>query len=77
MTGVSRPAGPVVPARWLVSVSLPVEAGSAAEAVRDFWSYVAQLGPDELPVYVSPLGQEAVTRAYLRDEPANLDPEED
>lgn len=74
MTGGSRPA---LPDRWLVSVSLPVEAASPAEAVRQFWDYVTRLGPDELPVYVAPVGDELATRAYLRDEPTNLDPEED
>ena len=34
---------------WLVSLDLPIEAASPAEAVRLFWSYVQELGPRELP----------------------------
>ncbi len=67
------------PARtsWLVSLDLPVEAGSAAEAARRFWQYVRELGPGELPTYVAPVGDELAMRAYLLGEPTNLDPEED
>jgi hypothetical protein len=63
--------------RWQVSVSLPIEAESPAQAVADFWSYVGELGPGELPAYVSPAGDELAMRAYLHGEPTNLDPEED
>jgi hypothetical protein len=63
--------------RWLVSLDLPIEAASAAEAAAQFWSYVAQLGPGELPVFVSPAGNELAMQAYLMSEQTNLDPEED
>lgn len=62
---------------WLVSVDLPIEASSPAEAVRTFWSYVEQLGPRELPTYVSPSDDELAMQAYVLGEVANLDPEED
>jgi hypothetical protein len=63
--------------RWLVNLDLPIEAASPAEAVERFWSYVEQLGRAELPVYVSPAGDELAMQAYLMGEPTNLDPEED
>jgi hypothetical protein len=69
-------AGPA-PQRWLVSVALPIEATSRAEAVRAFWAYVMRLGPRELPAYVAPSGDELATQAYLLDTETNLDPEED
>jgi hypothetical protein len=62
---------------WLVGVYLPIEATSPAEAVRAFWTHVQQLGPRELPAYVSPLGDELAMQAYVLGEVANLDPEED
>lgn len=62
---------------WLVGVYLPIEAASPAEAVRAFWGYVRELGPTELPVFISPAGDELAMRAYLMDEPVNLDPEPD
>jgi hypothetical protein len=62
---------------WLVSVALPIEAATAAEAVRSFWSYVDQLGPRELPAFVSPARDELAMRAFVLGEPAHLDPEED
>lgn len=62
---------------WLVSVDLPIEASSPAEAVRQFWSYVRQLGPAELPAYVSPSDDELAMQAYVLGEEANLDPEEE
>jgi hypothetical protein len=62
---------------WLVTVSLPVEAGTAAEAVRAFWSYVRDLGPAELPAFVSPSGDELAMQAYVLGGEANQDPEED
>jgi hypothetical protein len=62
---------------WLVSVDLPIEATTPAEAVRLFWSYVAELGPAELPAFVSPAGNELAMQAFVLGEEANLDPEED
>src|SRR5262245_10153850 len=62
---------------WLVSVDLPIEAGSAAEAVRTFWSYVSELGPRELPAFVTPAEDELAMEAYVLGEPASLDPEDD
>jgi hypothetical protein len=61
----------------MVSVALPVEAADRAGAVREFWDYVRRLGPDELPAFVWPLGDELGLQAYVLDEPVNLDPEED
>ena len=63
--------------RWQVTVSLPIEADSPAEAVAGFWFYVRELGAGQLPAYVSPAGDELAMRAYLQGEPTNLDPEED
>ncbi|HEY2948051.1 MAG TPA: hypothetical protein VGJ53_06575 [Micromonosporaceae bacterium] len=65
------------PRRWFVSVDLPIEADSAAEAVRQFWSYVMELGPRELPAFVSPADDELSMQAYVLGEQTNLDPEED
>ncbi len=62
---------------WLVSLDLPIEASSPAEAVRQFWSYVLELGPAELPTFVSPSGDELAMQAFVLGEEANLDPEED
>jgi hypothetical protein len=62
---------------WLVSLDLPIEAASPAEAVRQFWSYVRELGPAELPTYVSPSGDELAMQAFVLGAEANLDPEED
>jgi hypothetical protein len=62
---------------WLVSLDLPIEAASAPEAVRQFWSYVLELGPAELPTFVSPSGDELAMQAFVLGEEANLDPEED
>jgi len=62
---------------WLVSVDLPIEAESPAEAVRHFWTYVSQLGPTELPAFVSPANNELAMQAYVLGEETNLDPEED
>jgi hypothetical protein len=64
-------------AGWLVSLALPVEAASPAEAVREFWTYVTRLGPHELPAFVWPAGDELAMQAYVLGEPTNLDPEED
>ncbi len=62
---------------WLVSLDLPIEAETAADAVREFWAYVRALGPDELPTFVSPSGDELAMQAMVAGEPVNLDPEED
>jgi hypothetical protein len=62
---------------WLVSLDLPIEASSPAEAVRLFWSYVMELGPRELPAFVSPAGDELAMQAFVLGERANQDPEED
>jgi hypothetical protein len=62
---------------WLVSVDLPIEAGTPAEAVRRFWSYVMELGPRELPAFVAPSDDELAMQAFVLGEPTNLDPEED
>jgi hypothetical protein len=62
---------------WLVSVALPIEAGTPAEAVRQFWSHVLELGPAELPAYIWPSGDELAMQAFVLGEEANQDPEED
>jgi hypothetical protein len=62
---------------WLVSLDLPVEATTPAEAVRQFWSYVLELGPAELPAFVSPSGDELAMQAFVLGAEVNLDPEED
>ena len=62
---------------WFVSVALPIEAQSPAEATAEFWRYVQQLGPAQLPAFVWPLGDELAMRAYVQGEEVNLDPEED
>ncbi|MFG3699461.1 hypothetical protein ACGF5C_16285 [Micromonospora sp. NPDC047620] len=62
---------------WLVSLDLPIEAGSPAEAVRLFWAYVQELGPRELPTFVSPSGDELAMQAFVLGTEANQDPEED
>jgi hypothetical protein len=62
---------------WLVSLDLPIEASSPAEAVRVFWSYVRELGPRELPAFVSPAHDELAMQAFVLGAEANQDPEED
>jgi hypothetical protein len=62
---------------WFVSLALPIEAGTPAEAVREFWSYVDKLGPRELPAYVWPLGDELAMQAFVLGAVTNLDPEPD
>jgi hypothetical protein len=62
---------------WLASVALPIEADTPAEAVRQFWSHVLELGPGELPTYVWPSGDELAMQAFVLGEEANQDPEED
>ncbi|MGB2568066.1 hypothetical protein ACPFP2_06420 [Micromonospora citrea] len=70
--------GPPAPRRtWLVSLDLPIEADSRAEAVRLFWAYVQELGPAELPAFVSPSGDELAMQAFVLGAEANQDPEED
>ena len=62
---------------WLVSLALPIEAPNRADAVRQFWSYVAELGPAELPAFVWPSGDELAMQAFVLGVEANQDPEED
>lgn len=62
---------------WLVSVDMPIEAASAAEAARLFWSYVYELGPQELPAFVSPSGNELAMQAFVLGVETNQDPEEE
>ncbi|NYT96722.1 hypothetical protein [Salinispora sp. H7-4] len=70
--------GPPPPRQsWMVSLNLPIEAVSPAEAVREFWSYVQELGPGELPAFVWPSGNELAMQAFVLGEEANQDPEED
>ncbi|HEX5203414.1 hypothetical protein ACFQS1_08590 [Paractinoplanes rhizophilus] len=68
--------GPGTPT-WLVSLALPIEATTPADAVRQFWTHVAELGPKELPTYVWPSGDELAMQAFVLGEEANQDPEED
>jgi hypothetical protein len=60
---------------WQVSVHLPIEATSAVDAVREFWTYLEQLGPRELPTFAHPSGDELATRAYVDGRPAVDEPE--
>ncbi|GIE80153.1 hypothetical protein Aph02nite_61030 [Actinoplanes philippinensis] len=62
---------------WLVSVAMPIEAANPAEAVRQFWSHVLELGPAELPTYVWPSGDELAMQAFVLGAEANQDPEEE
>jgi hypothetical protein len=62
---------------WLVSVAMPIEADTPADAVRQFWSHVRELGPVELPTYVWPSGDELSMQAFVLGAEANQDPEED
>jgi hypothetical protein len=64
-------------APWLVSVAMPIEAATPAEAVRQFWTYVAELGPAELPAFVWPSGDELAMQAFVLGAEANQDPEEE
>ncbi|MFI5889503.1 hypothetical protein ACIA5D_05220 [Actinoplanes sp. NPDC051513] len=68
--------GPGTPT-WLVSLALPIEAATPADAVRQFWTHVAVLGPKELPTYVWPSGDELAMQAFVLGEEANQDPEEE
>ncbi|SCF49305.1 hypothetical protein GA0070216_13346 [Micromonospora matsumotoense] len=74
---VDRLGPPPLRRTWLVSLDLPIEAESQAEAVRLFWSYVRELGPAELPAFVSPSGDELAMQAFVLGVEANQDPEED
>ncbi|HEU4348084.1 MAG TPA: hypothetical protein VFR35_09870 [Actinoplanes sp.] len=62
---------------WMVSLAMPIEASSPADAVRQFWSYVAELGPAELPAFVWPAGDELAMQAFVLGVEANQDPEEE
>jgi hypothetical protein len=62
---------------WLVSVALPIEADTPADAVRQFWTHLVELGPAELPTYVWPSGDELAMQAFVLGEEANQDPEEE
>ena len=75
ITGSLQPAADRT--TWMVSLDLPIEASSPAEAVRVFWTYVMELGPRELPAFVSPAGDELAMQAFVLGEEANLDPEEE
>lgn len=68
--------GPGTPS-WLVSVALPIEAATPADAVRQFWTHMVELGPRELPTYVWPSGDELAMQAFVLGAEANQDPEED
>jgi len=68
--------GPGTPT-WLVSLALPIEAATPADAVRQFWTHVVELGPKELPTYVWPSGDELAMQAFVLGEEANQDPEEE
>ncbi|CAM3357746.1 hypothetical protein STSO111631_15870 [Stackebrandtia soli] len=63
--------------RWLVTVSLPIEASDRADAVAQFWEYVNTLGPTELPAFVAPYGDELSMLAFVAGAETDLDPEED
>ncbi|GLY03319.1 MULTISPECIES: hypothetical protein [Actinoplanes] len=73
----ARVAGPADKKNWLVSVAMPIEASNPAEAVRQFWSHVLELGPSELPAYVWPSGDELAMQAFVLGAERNQDPEEE
>jgi hypothetical protein len=73
----TRLGGPADKTAWLVSVALPIEAVNPAEAVRQFWSHVLELGPAELPTYVWPSGDELAMQAFVLGAERNQDPEEE
>jgi hypothetical protein len=62
--------------RWLVSVSLPIEAEDEAAAAAEFWRYVRELGARDLPVFVAPQDDELAMRTYVHGEFAEQDPED-
>lgn len=69
---------PVAPRpEWMVSLNLPIEAASPAEAVRVFWTYVRSLGPAELPAFVWPRGDEYAMRPFVLGAEHEMDPEEE
>jgi hypothetical protein len=70
-------AGDAGRTEWFVSVALPIEAATRAEAVREFWTYVEKLGPRELPAYIWPRGDELAMQAFVLGAVTNLDPEDD
>jgi len=72
-----RGESPLGQPSWLVSVAMPIEAATPAEAVRQFWSHVRELGPAELPAYVWPSGDELSMLAFVLGAEANQDPEEE
>jgi hypothetical protein len=74
LAGLGEPARARKP--WMVSLDLPIEAATPAEAVRQFWTYVKELGPRELPAFVWPSGNELAMQAYVLGVEHNLDPEE-
>lgn len=59
-----------------MSVDLPIEAATPAEAVGQFWAYLRELGPEELPAFVAPTDDELAMQAYVAGEPHDLDPED-
>lgn len=61
---------------WLVTLSMPIEAVDKAEAVRQFWSYIRSLGPQELPTFVAPYGRELEGTSFLLGVEHEQDPEE-
>lgn len=63
--------------QWMVNLSLPIEASSAGEAAQIFWSYVRELGPQELPAFVWPRGDEMSMRPYVLGVEHEMDPEEE
>ncbi|GAA4922415.1 hypothetical protein [Stackebrandtia albiflava] len=63
--------------QWLVTLSMPIEAGDRAQAAAGFWEYVKNLGADELPVFVSPMTDEMAMLAYVGGVESDQDPEEE
>ena len=61
----------------MVTLSMPIEAAEQTAAAADFWEYIRALGPDELPVFISPSGDELSMQAYVAGEVTDLDPEEE
>ena len=55
---------------------LPIEASTAAAAVREFWTYVERLGHRELPTFVYPSGDELAMRAYVDGAPVDEYPDQ-
>jgi hypothetical protein len=61
----------------MVSLALPIEADTPEIAVREFWRYLNEIGPAELPTYVWPPDDELSMMAFVEGGPAPLDPEDD